>query len=150
MTTPQIRPNAATDSPPHKNKTLATLLALLLGGVGAHGFYLRGGKDRWSLLHLVSVLACLSIAVAWPHANSFFKLLPLLVSALIGLLEALVIGLTPDDKWDAAHNAGTGRQSASRWPLVLLLVAALILGASGLIFVITRLVDLLYTGGAYG
>ncbi|MDB5756055.1 MAG: hypothetical protein JWR56_2483, partial [Massilia sp.] len=29
----------------HHNKTAASLLALLLGGVGAHRFYLRGGVD---------------------------------------------------------------------------------------------------------
>ena len=39
----------------HKNKTLATLLAFLLGGVGAHRFYLRGASDTWGWLHACSV-----------------------------------------------------------------------------------------------
>ena len=30
-----------------KNKTLATLLALLGGPVGLHRFYLHGLRDRW-------------------------------------------------------------------------------------------------------
>lgn len=135
---------------PHKNKTLSTLLAVLLGGVGAHRFYLRGNKDRYALLHLTALPVCMFIVTAWPRADGFYKLLPLLLSVLVGQLEALVLGLTPDDKWDAAYNNGNGRQSASGWPLVLLLVAALGVGAGGLIFVIVRLVDLAYTGGAYG
>lgn len=134
----------------HKNKTLATLLAVLLGGVGAHRFYLRGAKDRSALLHLASPLVSLFIATALPGVDGFYKLLPLLISVLIGMLEALLLGLTPDERWDTTYNAGSGRQSGSRWPLALLLVAALGTGAGGLIFVITRLVDLQYTGGAYG
>ncbi|RYE78204.1 MAG: NINE protein, partial [Oxalobacteraceae bacterium] len=32
---------------PHKNKTLATLLALLFGSIGLHRFYLYGRRDLW-------------------------------------------------------------------------------------------------------
>jgi hypothetical protein len=134
----------------HKNKTLATLLAFALGGVGAHRYYLRGAKDTWGWLHAASVPAVGLVMAAAPQANIYFQLLPLILSILAGFLEALVLGLMPDDKWDAAFNAGSGRQSESRWPLALLLVATLMVGASGLIATISRLFDLLYTGGAYG
>ncbi|GIZ51404.1 hypothetical protein NCCP691_14180 [Noviherbaspirillum aridicola] len=112
----------------HKNKTLATLLAAVLGGVGAHRFYLYGSRDKWAWLHVL--------------------LFPLSVFA--GFLEALVIGLTPDEKWDGQHNAASGRQSSSGWPLVLLLVLTYGGGAIALIAAIARVFDLLYTGGAYG
>lgn len=134
----------------HKNKTAATFLAALLGTMGAHRCYLRGRRDPWLWLHLASVPASLLIAALAPGADWFYKLLPLIVSGLAGHLEALVLGLTPDEKWDAARNPASGRQSASNWPLALLLVATLMVGAGVLIATIARFFDLLYTGGAYG
>ncbi|SFG73839.1 hypothetical protein SAMN05518865_11771 [Duganella sp. CF458] len=134
----------------HKNKTFATLLATVTGGVGLHRFYLRGQADKWGWLHAASLLGCAAVFSLWPQADAYFLLLPLIVSILIGILEALVLGLMPDEKWDAAFNAGTGRQSDSRWPLAMVLVATLMVGAFGLIAAIARLFDLLYTGGIYG
>lgn len=135
---------------PHKNKTLATLLAFLTGGLGLHRAYLRGPRDAFLWLHLVSLPAAGLVALLAPGADPFFKLLPLILSVLAGFLEALVLGLKSDEKWDAAYNAGSGRSSASNWPLALLLVGTLMLGAGSLIATISRLFDLLYTGGAYG
>jgi TM2 domain-containing membrane protein YozV len=112
----------------HKNKTFATLLAAVLGGLGAHRFYLYGKKDRWAWLHLL--------------------LFPLAIYA--GFIEALMIGLTPDEKWDANHNPHSGRQSHSGWPLILLLVLTMGFGATAAIATLARTFDLLYTGGAYG
>jgi hypothetical protein len=134
----------------HKNKTVATLLAVLLGGVGAHRFYLRGSLDKAGLLHVASLpIAGLVIGLV-PEADIFYKVLPLVLSILVGFLEALVIGVTPDEKWDAAFNANSGKKSASNWPLAVLLVCTMLLGTTGLILTMSRLVDLLYTGGAYG
>lgn len=113
---------------PHKNKTLATFFAAVFGGLGAHRFYLYGKKDIW----------------AWVHVALF----PLSVFA--GFLEALTIGLTPDDKWDARHNRDSGRQSDSGWPLAVLLVLTFGGGAIAVIAAIARTFDLLFTGGAYG
>jgi hypothetical protein len=133
----------------HKNKTLATFLALVLGGFGAHRFYLRPGPDRLGLLHLCSVpIAGLVVGVGAP--NPFWVLLPLLVSYIAGFIEALVIGLTPDEKWDATYNKASGRQSHSNWVVVVLVVATAMLGATVLIATISRLFDLVYTGGAFG
>jgi TM2 domain-containing membrane protein YozV len=134
----------------HKNKTLATLLALTLGGFGAHRFYLKGGVDRLGVLHLCSVPVTGLVYGLGRGANPFWVLLPLLVSYIAAFIEALVIGLTPDDKWDAAHNAGSGRSSRSNWFVVLLLVATMLVGTTVLIATIARLFDLMYTGGAYG
>jgi hypothetical protein len=134
----------------HKNKTLATFLALALGTLGAHRFYLHGGTDRGGLLHLCSVPIA-GLVYGLGHAsNPFWVLLPLLVSGVAGFIEALVIGLTPDEQWDARHNAGSGRQSHSNWLIPLLLVVTMLVGLTVLIATISRLFDLLYTGGAYG
>jgi len=134
----------------HKNKTLATFLALVLGGVGAHRFYLRGALDKLGLLHLISLpVAGLVVGLA-PQADVFYKILPLVLSYSAAFIEALVIGLLSDEKWDAAHNAGSGRQSDSTWLLALLLVGTMLVGATVVIATMARLFDLLYTGGAYG
>ncbi|MBB3119435.1 NINE protein [Pseudoduganella violacea] len=134
----------------HKNKTFATLLAFLLGGVGLHRFYLRGMRDPWGWLHAASLLASLLVFLAWPQADWFFQLLPLILSMLVGFLEALVLGLMSDEKWDARFNPDSGKQSDSRWPLALILVLTLMVGAGCMIATLARLFDLLYTGGAYG
>ena len=134
----------------HKNKTFTTLLAFALGGLGAHRFYLHGLKDRAGWAHVASLPACAAVALAAPGADVFYKILPLILSMLAGFLEALVLGLMSDEKWDAAYNNGSGRQSESTWPLALILVLTLAVGAGGMIAAMSRLFDLLYTGGAYG
>jgi TM2 domain-containing membrane protein YozV len=134
----------------HKNKTLATLLASLLGALGIHRFYLHGGQDRWGWLHAASLPLAAVAALSTSGAFWLFAALPLLLSMLAGFIEALVIGLTPDEQWDAAHNRNSGQQSRSQWPLALLLVLTTGFGATALIAIIARLFDLLLTGGAYG
>jgi hypothetical protein len=135
---------------PHKNKTLATLLALVGGGLGLHRFYLRGLGDRLGLLHLASLPLSGLLIAFFPALPALFGFGPLVLSILFGMLAALVLGLTPDDKWDARFNPASGRQSRSGWPLVFLLVLAVGGGSIALIGVIARSFDLLYTGGAYG
>jgi TM2 domain-containing membrane protein YozV len=137
----------------HKNKTLAVFFAAVLGGAGIHRFYLRGARDPWGWLHLAGLAATLiGLAVAG-HGNPVTALLvslPLTLSVLAGALQALVLGLMPDEKWDAAFNPRSGRQTQSNWLLALLLVLTLAIAMGGLIFVITRSADLFFTGGSYG
>lgn len=134
----------------HKNKTLTTLLASLLGSIGMHRFYLAGWKDQWGWLHLATLPISLlfsNLFFGWPALLTYS---PLVLSALSGLLEALVLGLMSDEKWDARYNPGSGQSSQSSWPLALLLVLTVAVGATALIAVLARSFDLLYTGGAYG
>ncbi|MGE5622848.1 MAG: NINE protein [Bacillota bacterium] len=134
----------------HKNKTFATLLAAVTGGLGAHRFYLYGNKDAWGWVHLASIPLSLAFRLLAPAQPLLFVAAPLAISVLAAFIEALVIGLTPDDKWDARHNRMSGRQSGSGWPLAILLVLTLGVGAVALIAAIARTFDLLFTGGAYG
>lgn len=134
----------------HKNKTLATLIAAVTGGIGLHRFYLHGMRDRFGWLHILSIPLSLALMAANPGAPQLFTCLPLVISVLCGCLEALVIGLTPDDKWDLKHNAGSGRQSESHWILAVIIVLTTGLGAMGLIALLARSFDLLFTGGAFG
>lgn len=134
----------------HKNKTFATLLASVLGGVGAHRFYLFGKKDPWGWAHLAAVPCALFLMWLKPGQPLLFLAAPLVISILATLIEALVIGLTSDEKWDAKHNPNSGLQSESGWPLAILLVLTLGGGAIAAIAAIARTFDLLFTGGAYG
>lgn len=137
-------------STPHKNKAFATLLALVFGAIGAHRFYLRGSLDKLALLHVASVPMTGMVIGLAPEADWFWKLLPLILSGMIAFLEAMILGLMPDAKFDAAFNPGSGKTSASSWVLAVLLVAAMVFGATGSIFVLSRAVALLYTGNADG
>lgn len=112
----------------HKNKTFSTFLAAVFGGLGLHRFYLYGKKDIWGWVHVI--------------------LFPLSIFA--AFIEALVIGLTPDEKWDVLHNGSSGKKSDSGWPLAILLVVTFGGGAIAVIAAIARTFDLLFTGGAYG
>lgn len=135
---------------PHKNKTLAAFLAAVLGASGLHRLYLRGSRDKLLWLHLALLAAALLLLLVAPGANLFFRLLPMIVSMIMGFIEALLLGVTTDEKFDAAFNVGSEGRSDSRWPLALLLVATMLVGATVLISTMARLFDLLYTGGAYG
>jgi len=135
---------------PHKNKTLATFLALAFGAIGVHRFYLRGPYDRLGILHVCCIPVMGMVYGAGRAPNVFWVLLPLLVSAIIGYLEALLIGLTPDDKWDARHNAASSHRSDTSWIVALLLVLTMLVGTTTLIATMARLFDLVYSGGVYG
>jgi len=141
MTTPQT---------PHKNKTTAALLATFGGCIGLYRFYLAGRDDKWGWLHLASLPVSLAIYFLAHDLQPFFAFGPLILSALVGFLASLVIGTTPDLKWDARFNPDSSLQTHSDWPMALLLVFTTALGAGALIAVIARSFDLLLTGGSYG
>ena len=150
MTNPHHSAPRAAPAGRHKNKTIAALLAFLFGGLGLHRLYLRGPRDPWLWAHLACLPLAWVIARGAPDADGFYKVLPIMISGLVGFLEALVLGLMADEKWDARFNPASGKQSESRWPLAIILVASMMVGAASLIATISRLFDLLYTGGAYG
>lgn len=134
----------------HKNKTFATFLAAFFGGFGLHRFYLYGRHDFAGWIHFATAPMSALWAVAHPQQPALLLAGPFILSALVAVVEALVIGLEPDEKWDGKHNAGSNRKSASGWPLALVLVLTFGAGAVGAIAVLARTFDLLYTGGAFG
>lgn len=134
----------------HKNKSIAALLAALGGGIGLHRFYLAGRRDKWAWLHVASLPLSLLIYLLCKNLLPFFTATPLILSVLAGFLACLVIGTTPDEKWDARYNAASGRQSDTGWTMALILVLTLAVGGFSLIAVIARSFDLFFTGGLYG
>lgn len=135
----------------HKNKTLGTLLATLFGGLGAHRFYLYGKKDYWGWLSILAfILLSFAIIIRLPQPLFITFLILAIISFFAGLIGALVIGLTPDEKWDAQFNAHSGRSSDSGWAVILLVIITFALGSTALIATIARGFDLYLTGGAFG
>jgi TM2 domain-containing membrane protein YozV len=92
-----------------KSKTLAAFLALALGTMGLHRFYLKGWGD-W-----VGWLFPIPTALGWWGVERVralgqddqlaWVLVPMLGVALAAsCLTAVVYAVTPQDKWNAAHN----------------------------------------------
>jgi TM2 domain-containing membrane protein YozV len=136
-----------------KNKTLAVFLAAVLGGAGIHRFYLRGKRDAWGWLHLAGLASTLAGFTLFHQGDPVATLLcslPLTFSALAAALQALLLGLTPDPKWDMIYNPGSQAETQSNWILALLLVLTLAGGMFGVLWTISRSLDLFITGGSYG
>lgn len=113
-----------------KSKTLATWLALLAGSLGAHRFYLHGRRDALAWLHPLPALAGLAGVVRMRNLGqddlASWLLIPLFgLMLVIGMLAAIVYGLTPDEKW-AARFGTPARPSG--WPAVIGVVLSLLLG----------------------
>ena len=134
-----------------KNKTIAALLASLGGSLGLYRFYLGGSRDKWAWLHLASLPASIIFyLLSHGQVQPFFTAMPLILSGLIGFLACLVIGTMSDEKWDAMFNSNSATKSDTGWPIALILVLTLGIGAGSLIAVIARSFDLFFTGGLYG
>ena len=124
-----------TDHLPHrKSKTLATWLALLLGSLGAHRFYLYGWRDWIAWLHPLPALLGLAGAIRMSNLgqddHAAWLLIPLLgLMLVVGMGSAIVIGLTPDDKWAARHHPDQPVRATS-WGAVIGVVIALLLGGT--------------------
>lgn len=109
-----------------RRKSLAALLAFALGALGAHRIYL--GQRLWWLPLSVTLLAApLLIGVKnWYQTPAFFVIV---VPFIAGCIEAIVLALTPDAKFDARFNAGSQRTNRSGWDAVLVAIATLVVGS---------------------
>lgn len=133
------------DAVTFRRKSIAALLAFLLGGLGAHRVYL--GQPRWWLPPAVTALALpLLIGVRnWYQTPAFFVLM---VPVIAGFIEALVLALTPDEKFDARFNAACPRRNDSGWDAVLVAIATLMVGAIVTIAAIVLLIQTIFEGFA--
>ncbi len=116
----------------YRSKTLAAWLALLLGTLGLHRFYLHGLRDVPGWLHplptglgLLGVQRLQSLGQDDYLAWLLIPVLGLMISQ--AMLTAIVYGLTPDEKWAARHNPGHPARPTA-WGPVLAAMLALLLG----------------------
>ncbi len=118
----------------YRSKTLATWLALGLGAFGLHRLYVHGFKDKLAWLFPWPSLAGLygihRMDVLGQDDRLAWVLMPLLGLMLsIAMLQGIVWGLTPDERWNQAHNGGrSGR--ASGWGAIIGVVACLMVGGA--------------------
>ena len=121
---------------PPKAKWIATWLAVLGGGLGAHRLYLYGKRDGWAWWHAVS--AVVGLYGVWrmrqwgQDDQMAWILIPWLgITLSVGMLAAVIFGLTPDEAWSKRyHPEHAGR--ASGWLEVIGVVLALAIGATAL------------------
>jgi TM2 domain-containing membrane protein YozV len=112
--------------PPFRHKALAALLAAVGGALGAHRWYL-GRRYAW--LPLAVTAACLPLLLGvrnWFQTPAFFVAM---IPVVTGFVEALVLALMPDARFDARYNATTGRTNRSGWNAVLVAIFSLMIGA---------------------
>jgi hypothetical protein len=126
---------------PYRSKTIAAWLALLLGSLGLHRFYLHGLADRWgwlfplpTALGVIGVHRMRTLGQDDPGAWVLVPLLGLMLS--IAMATAIVYALTPDERWDARHNPGQPIVP-TRWGPVLAAVLGLLVGGAVLMGTIT-------------
>jgi TM2 domain-containing membrane protein YozV len=128
-----------------RRKSLAALLAFLLGALGAHRLYL--GQPRWWLpLGATALMLPLLAGVRnWYQSPAFFVLM---VPVIAGFIEALALALTPDEKFDARFNRGSDRRNDSGWDAVLVAIVTLMVGATVTIAAIVLLFQTIFEGAA--
>jgi hypothetical protein len=120
----------------YRSKTVAAWLALLLGAFGVHRLYLAGLRDRLAWLYpwptLIGALGVLRMRSLGQDDHLSWLLIPWLGLMLsVAALSAIVLALTPDERWDARHNPGHAVVPTG-WGPVLAAIAALALGGIAL------------------
>ncbi len=128
-----------------RRKSFAALLAFLLGAFGAHRLYL--GRPRWWLpLAVTSLTLPLLFGVRnWYQTPAFFVLM---VPVVAGFIEALVIALMPDEKFDARFNAASQRRNDSGWDAVLVAIATMMVGTTVMMTAIVLLFQTIFESAA--
>jgi len=134
-------PNAVFRMPKFRHKAFAALLASLAGALGANRLYL-GQKLWWLPLSITALTLPLLIGVRnWYQTPAFFVLM---VPVTAGFIQALVIALMPDERFDARFNAHGERRNHSGWDAVLVAIATLAGGAIALMTAIALLFQTYY------
>ncbi len=120
MTTP-----APPTAPParFRHKTTAALLALLLGWLGVHWWYM-GRRHAW--LPTAWTLACAAATSAfeswWNNPAAFLILAP----AIDGYVRAAIYGLTADALFDARYNPGHPPRTRTGLAPIFVVIATLL------------------------
>ena len=119
MTSPQATASAPAlrDPADVPSKSLATWIAVIGGSVGLHHFYLHGLRTRWGWLYPIPTLVGLFGAVRMRNLGVDDRLSWALVPWLgltisVGMLCAIVIGLTTDAKWARLYAGDPSRPVA--------------------------------------
>jgi hypothetical protein len=118
----------------YRSKTVAAWLALGLGMLGLHRFYLHGVASRLGWLYplptAIGLLGVLRMRQLGQDDRLAWLLIPVLgLTISAAMLTAIVYALTPDEKWDARYNPGHAVVPTG-WGPVLAAMAALMIGGA--------------------
>ncbi len=124
----------------HKNKTLASWLALVTGQLGVHRLYLYGWRDLWAWVHpMAAALGWWGIERVRLYGQDdqlAWVLIPLLGFTVAGTaLTAIYYGLMAPEKWNARHSPGAAPDasaSKTNWLTMGAVVLALLFGTIAL------------------
>ena len=124
------------------SKVKVGLLAALFGCVGAHWWYL--GRPRAWLITAIGLVLMVASALApvWWENPAFFLLF---IPILAGFIEAIVLCLMSDARFDARYNPGLERPHPSGWGPVLIAIFTLLIGTVLLMFGIAVIVVYVWT-----
>lgn len=140
MTAPSAPPSMPTTR--FRHKTSVGLLAALLGCVGAHWWYLRR-RHAWMVsVFGVALMVASASADIWYENPAFFLLF---IPILDGFIEAIVLCLMSDKKFDGFYNKGLVRERPSGWGAVLIAIFTLLIGTVALMFGIAMIVMYVWT-----
>lgn len=123
-----------------RSRTVAAWLALVGGALGWHRFYLHGLTDAWGWLLWLPTIAggygVLRMRELGQDDQLAWLLIPWLGLVLAAtLLQAVIYGLMPDERWDARHNPGQSAVSIT----ALNILAAVLAGSMGAIVLIASI-----------
>jgi hypothetical protein len=140
--TSQPLPSGSTQDRAFISKVKVGLLAALLGCVGAHWWYLRR-PHAWMVtaIGLVLMVAAGFAEVWWENPAFFLLFIPI----LDGFIEAIVLCLMSDARFDARYNPGLVRTSPSGWGPVLVAGFTLLIGTVALMIGIAVIVIYVWT-----
>ncbi|MGO3131403.1 MAG: hypothetical protein ACTIJQ_06440 [Alcaligenes sp.] len=126
---------------PFRHKVTAAWLSLVLGAVGAHGWYL--GRRYWYAPLVFSGLAILGAIVFQQGLNSLFpNLLILPVSA--GIVEAVILALRSPQNFDVIYNPQSDQHNQHGWPSVLTAVVSTVAFANISLFWLVHIIMAFY------
>lgn len=129
MSTPSTTPSTTsvpTARAPFRHKTVAALMAFFFGWAGAHWWYL-GRRLPWLPLTFSIIVLTVSLYQTAPLGSQLGYYL-FLIPLSAGFIEAVVLCLRADEKFDASYNPGHTRKSANGWSAVILAAFFLFFG----------------------
>jgi hypothetical protein len=122
------------------NKTLAVFLAALFGSLGAHRFYLEGARSWKGWCYCIAFFLLFAFGLDYSLRDPAFGLhmpydvfRPAMLLAglpgLVAMLDAILLALTPDERFDTRFNAGQSRHNQSGGLVVTFAALTLAVGA---------------------
>jgi len=123
---PPVPASASGRPPRYRTKVAAGLLAFLFGWMGAHWWYLGRRGAAWFSAAMLAIVAASQTAFEshWENPAFLFMVVP----ATAGFIEAIVLCLMADEKFNARYNPGLPHRAQMGWGPVILAGVTLVCG----------------------